>query len=599
MKKLFKSPITWGIIAALLVAVPQITYYDFIATDQVHVGVLEGVVNYPGLSPFSLYRIADGKGEQVAKLVSDGPLPWYTNPNYKLYFCRHLPSLLITLTHKICGMNPTGYYIHNLLWYVLLVILVGLLVRRIVPDTGSSFAHPAAYLTVIFFAFSTIHLEVIFYSSARWTFVAAAFGLAGLLAHIKWREQNWKPGRLLSLIAFLLALFTGEAALAALAYLLAYELFGTGGPLKKKINALLPAAILVFIYLIFYAAMGYGAGGSDYYHNPLTDPITYFVNLPVKLAAILGDMFVGTLSLFWLDLTAPFQRLLIYGIAALTLIICGLLLYPVWKEAHAEQRRGIKWLIIGSIASMFPLASAFPGGRVVIIPFIGGSIVLAFIVHYWWKRLRKNLKSPLAWIGGLVCIGIFFLHCLLSSYFWFAGSRMLQAYLKGQKDFNKEKVLNEILPHQKAVFLSSDFESTLFFHYFYRKIHRLPMPASWWELSFSNHKHRYLRTAENKLELEITGEKVWEFFDGWGMRSRKPSLKKGDLIELSPELQVRILETERKVPTRMEFIFDHSLDDDRYRFFGIKDNRPYCLPPPPVGQSFKLKVNKPIKITDY
>ena len=118
----------------------------------------------------------------------------------------------------------------------------------------------------------------------------------------------------------------------------------------------------------------------------------------------------------------------------------------------------------------------------------------------------------------------------------------------------------------------------------------MPMPGSWWELSFSSHKHRYVRTAENKLELEITGEKIWDFFDAWGVRSHKPPLNKGSLITLSG-LQVRILETEKNVPTRMEFVFDHSLDDDRYRFFNIKDNRPHNLKPPPVGQAFTFKTN--------
>ncbi|UCH92992.1 MAG: hypothetical protein JSV88_22245 [Candidatus Aminicenantes bacterium] len=596
MKKIFKSPIFWGIIAALLVIVPQINVYQFAGTDCFHIGVLEGLIKYPGVGPFTLYQFADGNPDRMSEMISEGQYPWFTSPDWKVSFCRHLPSALIALNHKICGLKPFGYVIHSLLWYMALISILGLLVKRIVPGWHGKLSHPVTYLTLIIFAFSTSHLLIVCYGATRWLLIATTLALAGLLAHLKWREQGWKPGRYLSLIAFFLALLSGEAALAVLAYLAAYELFGSQEPFKKRIKALLPTALLVFVYLIFYRVMDYGTGGQDLYINPLTDPITFITALPTRLASMLAEMFFGIISLFRVNPIIPSMGLFTLLAGAAALVIGGLLFYPVWSKASVDQRRKTRWLIIGTIAAMFPLASGYPSARVAMIPFIGGSVLLAFILHHWWHKLskkrniRQNLKSPGAWIGGLVIIVLFFLHLVLSPYRWFTDAREFKEYLDSQEEFNRNStVLNEILPHQEAIFLHSstniDLTSDV---YYYRKINRLPLPGAWWQLSFYSQKHRYLRTAEDKLELELIGGSIFDHFPFLSvLRSSKTPLKKGEVIKLSG-LQITILEVNENGPTRIEFKFDRSLDDERYLFFKFQDGALHTIPPPSVGQSISL-----------
>jgi hypothetical protein len=597
MKKIFKSPILWGIIAALLVIVPQLNIYQFTGTDCIHIGVLEGLWDYPDLGPFNLYQFADGNPQRMCEIISRGYFPWFTSPDQQVSFCRHLPSAFIALNHKICGMKPLGYVIHSLLWYMALISILGVLVKRIVPGWHGKLSHPVTYLTLIIFAFSTSHMLILFYSAARWLLIATTLALAGLLAHLKWREQGWKPGRYLSLIAFFLALLSGEAALAVLAYLAAYELFGLQEPFKKRIKALLPPAVLVFVYLIFYRVMDYGTGGQDLYINPMTDPIAFITALPTRLASMLAEMFFRIISFFGIDPIVPAMGWVTILAGAAALVICGLLFYPVWSKASIDQRRKTRWLIIGTIAAMFPLASAYPCARVTMIPFIGGSVLLAFILHHWWHKLsqkrniRQNLKSPIAWIGGLVVIVLFFLHLGLSPYYyWFTAPREFKKYLDHQEEFNSNNpVLNEILPHQEAIFLHPSTNIDLTYDvYYYRKINRLPLPGAWWQLSYSHHKHRYLRTAENKLELELIGGSMFDQVPYLSViRSSKTPLKKGEVIKLSG-LQITILEVNENGPTRIEFKFDRSLDDERYLFFKFKDGGLHTIPPPSIGQSISL-----------
>lgn len=596
MKKIFKSPIFWGITAVLLVVVPQINLYQFTGTDCIHIGVLEGLWDYPGLGPFTLYQFANGNPKWMSEIISNAFFPWFTSLDWKVNFCRPLSSGLIALNHEICGLKPLGYTIHSLLWYMVLISILGLLVKRIVPTRQGRCYHPVTYLTLIIFAFSTSHMLMLFYGAARWLLIATTLALAGLLAHLKWREQGWKPGRYLSIIAFFLALLSGEAALAVLAYLAAYEFFGSQKPVKNRIKALMPTALLVFVYLIYYRLMNYGTASQDLYINPMTDPVSFITALPTRLASMFGEMFFRIISLLGIDPIVPSMDWITILAGAAALFLCGLLFYPVWSNASIDQRRKTRWLIIGSVAAMFPLASGYPCPRVAMIPFIGGSVVLAFILHHWWHKLsrkrniRQNLKSPGAWIGGLVIIVLFFLHLVFSPYLWFAATREFKKYLDNREEFNRKcTVLNEFLSHQEAIILNTSESVDLTNDvYYYRKINRLPLPGAWWQLSYSHHKHHYLRTGEDKLELEIIDGSMFNHYPSlYVLRSSRTPLRIEEVIKFS-SLQITILEVNENGPTRIEFKFDRSLDDERYLFFKFQDGTLHTVPPPSIGQNITL-----------
>ncbi|MFC2141090.1 hypothetical protein ACFLQP_02210 [Acidobacteriota bacterium] len=100
-------------------------------------------------------------------------------------------------------------------------------------------------------------------------------------------------------------------------------------------------------------------------------------------------------------------------------------------------------------------------------------------------------------------------------------------------------------------------------------------------------KNRYHRTAENKLELEIIEGSLLDLPYIYFVRNPKAPFKKGEILRFSG-FQVTILEVNQDGPTRMEFTFERSLDDESYCFFKLQEGRLQIVTPPVVGQSLTL-----------
>jgi hypothetical protein len=588
MKRLLMSPILWAMLAAVVVSVPIIRSYDIIATDATHVVHLEGLKHYSGYGPLTLYRFADGSPEHMSALISAGFYPWFTNLDHKMNLFRPIPSLLIYLNHRISRLNPVGYPVHSLLWYLLLIVSMGVLARLITAKTDSGGFHPVCYIALLLFALAARNYFFIIYAGGRYLLILLTFGLAGLTAHIKWREQGWKPGRWLSLCAFLLCLLCGEAALALLAYLAAYELFGSPDALKKRINALLPVGALVVIYLLFYRLMDYGTANFDLYTNPFNDPMGFISALPVRLTAMLGELSVASMSLLKL-LPDGFSGssawpYLLTGAGALVFV--GLLFYPVWKAASLQLRRRFRWLMAGTLAAMVPLAPAQPNSRVVLVLSIGGSILLAFILFHWWQQIRRHPKS-LAWIGAVACLALVGIHLVYAPYSWFKTGQGFEQFNGYWRTYHDESVLNEVKPSQTAIFLNGTGGDAFMSGYRHRLVNRLPVPGSWWPLSYLEKNNRYVRTAANKLELEILEGNLYDSPNVIFARYPGSPLKRGEVLTFTG-LQVRILEVDERGPIRMEFTFDRSLDDPTYVFYKLHQGKLHIVSPPAPGEALTL-----------
>src|SRR5262249_48384126 len=127
-------------------------------------------------------------------------------------------------------------------------------------------------LVVLIFAFSPANAPSIFYSAARYMFIVGVFCTLGLLAHIRWREQSWKPGRIISMVAFSLALLSGEASLAGLTFVVCYEMLYSNDSFNRRLKASAPVIVLSLIYVLLYKLLGYGTSGLDNYVNPFMEP---------------------------------------------------------------------------------------------------------------------------------------------------------------------------------------------------------------------------------------------------------------------------------------------------------------------------------------
>lgn len=565
MKKILLFPITWGIVAALLVTVPQLHHSQFRDDDYVQLAVLAGKVTYPWMGPFNLYGFVSGNPDFVSEHINKGPSVWSMNPETKVNFFRPLSSALMAINYKISGLNPLGFTIHSLLWYLAAIGFLGIILPRIFPRPRGDTYHPAVYIILIMFAVSSSHFPTVFWNASRWILVSVTFGLAGLAAHLKWREESWRPGRFLSLLAFTAALLAGEASLAVLAFLAAYELFGRSDPFKKRLTALFPGAFIAVGYLAVYKALGRGTAGIDAYLDPFNDTAAFLTALPSKVFAMLGELFLGTESSLWYF---PQLRteVVIFGAAAVVLV--GLLLFPLWKQSYPCRRRRILWMITGMLGSLIPLSGRAPNPHVLIIPFIGGSVLVGFILFYWWRRIRRriNLLNVLAL---LACAALVYVQLIRPPFYWFGASEEWLVAHERLVEFHQQPVLKELQPYHKAIFLNFSNWSFEFHGYYYRKLVGLPMPDAWWRLTTSAGPLRYHRTADNKLEMEVLNP------------------GEGRVVRLRG-LRVTVPSGEIRGVARVEFEFDRSLADDIYRFLVWRDGRLFRIEVPPVGLSVQV-----------
>src|SRR5690606_34338726 len=106
------------------------------------------------------------------------------------------------------------------------------------------------------------------------------------------RTEGAAWAKWLSPLVLLVALLSGEGAIAICGYLLAYAIFLDRGSWRARAMSLLPCAALVVVWRVVYKALGYGVANSGLYFDPIGDPVGFLGALaeraPVLLFAQVG-----------------------------------------------------------------------------------------------------------------------------------------------------------------------------------------------------------------------------------------------------------------------------------------------------------------------
>ncbi|UCH97774.1 MAG: hypothetical protein JSV88_13225 [Candidatus Aminicenantes bacterium] len=582
-------PVKWAILVTIVFGAVQLPFSSFMADDFMQLGILEGVSPCTWLGPMDIYTLADGDPVHMRTLKDSGAFQWFWSPQFKAKFFRPLSSLLLLLDHAIFGLNPIGYSLHNILWFASLIIAAGFLMQRAVPGRISTMA-------VVIFSISGIHWYVVYWTAARHIIVAASIGLWSLLAYTKWREQGWKKGRFISILGILFSLLAGEAALGVLAYFFAYELLATDDALKQKLKNLLPFILMTIAYLIVYKSLGYGASAGSGYLSPLTVPLRFLLAFPGRFLALAGSMIVGGHTELWMF---PSIRLYIILIAVLIIILftilfkkvsslkcngTGPLAYRVPSPRGAQHigssRRGARWMLVGSVISLIPFSVASPGARCLVVPFVGGAVIISFVLYYWWKSVRKLPGLKLR-ILSIFCWLLLFIHFVFAPIQRFVGPGFArEVFVNRLKSVLEKAEFNHKQLPQKIVLLTVPDFSIGLHSYYYRKLNRDPLPESWWVLSWESCDHRVYRSDSNTFELELINGSINRSF-----------LKQGTVIKLTG-MVVTVLKAGKEGAKCIEFRFDRSLNDSSLKFLAWIDEGLKSIQMPPVGQSIFLPAKK-------
>jgi hypothetical protein len=393
-----EHPRAGGVVVALglLLALPSLSL-GFFSDDYTFIDYLERRVAFN--SPWwDLYRFTPGDPTEVRRLIALGQYPWWTTPDLRMHFVRPIPSALFALDHAVFGRNPVLWHVHSLLWFGALLLAANALFRRLLPAATATVA-------LLLFALSDAGFAPSAWLSARHHLLAALFSALGLLAHVRWRTEGWKPGRPLALLSFVVALLCGEAALGALALAFAYEVLGTSEPpLGSRVVRGLPFAGLAIAYLSLYSAFGCGGYGGAGYLSPLSEPVAFVLAAAKRFPIFLADAVLGTPAEA-ANLESVARPLVVVGLVAAALY--ALLLRAVLRHATDGERAAVKWLLPGALVAMSAGLGGFPGARELMIPNFGLSPTLAVVLVHGFAAGRGALARRVgAGFLALVHIGL-------------------------------------------------------------------------------------------------------------------------------------------------------------------------------------------------
>lgn len=568
-------PFSLGVLLSL-VTLPN----GFFADDYGFIAMLDGV-SPRRVTPFDLYEFARGDPQRTFDLVRRGPFPWWTAPDLKVRFFRPLSSALFALDHALFGHTPLGYHVDAVIVWAALLLAAGALLR-------AALSLELAALAFALFALVGSHAEPVAWISSRHLVIAAAPSVAGLAAYVAYRERGFAPGRWLAVLGAGVGLLGGEDALAVLLYWSAYDLVGAapGVPWAARArHALLPLGI-AGAYLATYKASGFGSAHNGMYIDPLSDPVAFAGVLLQRIPVLLSELFAGAVSGLSTVLSPwPF---VIAGLVASSIV--ALLLRAVWPAILDSDRRALKWLTLGALASLLVSAGGFPGSRLLLLPSIGGSAMIGAILRYGWARAKG--PAPM-WLLRRAGVGLlFFIHVVAAPLTFILHTRQLGKM--GDATAEVAVSLDEVLGRPVAepkiapdvfVLCASDPLAGLYGGAA-RQLRAPGSVSSWNSISMAHATHHLRRTGERTIVLRTEEPMLRGMFE-WVFRSPADPLRSGDSVELDAA-KVKVLRATAAGPDTLELQFHASIGAPSLRLLAWRDGRLVPVDALDVGQEMTI-----------
>jgi hypothetical protein len=318
-----------------------------------------------------------------ATMLDTGYLPWWTHPRLTANALRPLSAATHVLDYALWPDAIPLQHLHTLIWYAGAIVVTLLLVRRICGD------RQVAALAALLFAVSDTHALPVAWLCNRNALVCFVLGGLAIYAHHRWRVGGRRGERAgggagaqaVALGASAAALLAGEAALGAMAYIAAYQLFVDRGSAVRRLLRLAPYGLLVVGWQICYRVFGFGSLGSDHYQDPGAVPLVFLRNLGERIPLLL----LGQWTRISADLPGILPRPWQLAMVGLALGVVGLLVLLFRRQLREEPEA--RFWAGGMLLAMVPVCAVFPMDRQLLFPGLGAFALLA------------RQAARLGWIG--------------------------------------------------------------------------------------------------------------------------------------------------------------------------------------------------------
>lgn len=329
------------------------------------------LVRTPRLAPllrppwdlFSFYT----EPEATRALRDLGVAPWWTDELVRLRFFRPLSSATHWLDYALFDGNVVVQHAQGVMLYALVVALAARLYGELLESRA------AAGLAGALFVVAPGHAMTLAWVSNRNALVAAALALGAVLAHLA-AMRAARRGAAVGPTLFALALLGGEAAVSALAFVIAFELHLARDALTARASRLAPFVVVLAAWQLAYRALGFGAHRSGVYLDPGAAPGQFLAELP-RRAAILAGHLLGALPADLYVMAPEGARPAVLFAFVIALALGSAALTSIVRELRAARA-----LATAMALALVPACATFPSGRLVLLASVASSALVALAV---------------------------------------------------------------------------------------------------------------------------------------------------------------------------------------------------------------------------
>jgi hypothetical protein len=568
------------ILAAILAVVLTSPSLDngFMLDDYFHRAVMLGSERFGDFlgGPQEMFRFFRGDPQRTHAAIDVGFLPWWTYCGVKAEFLQFLTVQTHVLDYALWPDSPWLMHLHSLLWLAALVLLVGLLYRRILGPGW------VAGLAVLLFAVEDAHASPAGWICNRNVLLAATFGVACLFAHDRWaRDRRWR-WYVFALALWTASLLSKEAGIATSALVFAYVVWMQKDSWRGKLVSLVPYGVVLVLWRTVRDGLGYGVHGIGMYVDPLDEPSRFAAAMAQRAPALLAGQWAVPPSDAFIVLPPRISAPLWWW-AVIVIVLLGALLWPLLRADRVAR-----FFATAMLLAVVPICAAFPMDRLLTFVGIGAFGLLARFVQFAFSREQSGrLGAAYGAVAKFAAGALLGLHL---------GLAPIALTYRAAHPFGPPKMV-------EALHLRTD----------------LPEEAKNQDLIVVNppspfHVSYYLITAE--LEGQVLPRHLRCLATGvtpmtvrredahtivirpWGgfmpmvlsrlVRNERHPMRVGEVVELTG-MRVEVIETMSDgQPTAARFVFDVPLEDGSLRWLRWREGQFEEFHPPPVGEETTL-----------
>jgi hypothetical protein len=442
-----------------------------------------------------------------------------------------------------------------LLWYAVLLLVLGHVYRRLAA-TPASLA--LGVLALLIYAIDDAHGSAVAWVANRNALVSAALALPALSSLHRSRAEGFRPGVWLGPLCFALGLGAGETAVSIFGYIVAYAVCLDRGPLRQRLLALAPYALLLVAHRALYRGFGLGSFGSSAYHDPLREPVAFGLalayNLPVLLSAQLGARVAD--FAFWSD---PSARAPLLGLSCATLALLGWLALPLLRrDRHA------RFWSLGMLLAAVPMSASLPGERLLLCLGIGGSQLIALLIFPEPAESQGPALSFLS-LRKLCVAGLAFAHLVVAPLALPVRASAMGAVASVVDRMDTSVPSGPDITDKTLVVANAPFDVAVSYLQVMRASRGVPRPR---------HVH-WLASASSEIVVTRTAERTLRVTLARGfLRRPEETHYRSDVSGLGVGARVSLAEFDARVvgltpdgrPQTVDFTFSNRLDSTRYVF---------------------------------